>query len=146
MNFISMQFIAKADIGPYDYGDKSSQTLTSKAWQALESKDYKAVLAYTQKCISLYERQAIIQQNHLHKMPSLDEHFQYWALNDVATCYYLMGEAYFAQKKYEKARDAYEKVIRKFYFAQYYNPAGFAVKVADSCERKLVAVDVLKPK
>lgn len=136
--------IAKAGIGQYDYGDKSSQTLTAKAWQALNDKDYKAGLAYTRKCITLYERQAIIQQNKLKKMPTLDESFQYWALNDVATCYYIEGQIYFYQKKYYKAEDNYKKVIRKFPYAQYYNPAGYTVKVAESCEKNLVAIDALR--
>jgi len=134
-----------ADIGPYDFGDKKSVTLTKKAWDSLNNKNYKATIAYAKKCISLYETHAKSQQNRLQEIPSGDESIQYWALNDVATCYYLMGEAYFNQKKYTQAKSAYKKAIRKFPFAQYYDPRGFTVKVKDTCEKKLVILESFDP-
>ena len=133
----------RADIGQYDFGDKSSETLTAKAWNALNEKDYQSVIVYTKKCISLYEAKAKMQQNHLRSFPEGDETFEYWALNDVATCYYILGEAYFAQKKYRKAKKAYEKVVRNLNYAQFYDPGGFFVKVADCCQKKLAAANSL---
>lgn len=134
---------AYADLGKYDFGDNKSETLTAKAWDALIEKDYDAVLAYAKRCVSLYESRAKTQQNLLEELPKGDDVFQYWALNDVGTCYYLIGEAYCAKKKYELAKRAYRKVIKKLPFAQCYDPAGYHVKVAVSCEKKLVVLDIM---
>ena len=39
---------------PINFGDYRSTTLVTKAWQALAQNDIESVLAYTNKCISLY--------------------------------------------------------------------------------------------
>ena len=36
-----------------DYGNLSSETLVSKAWQALADKSYTELFAYTSKCVEL---------------------------------------------------------------------------------------------
>lgn len=130
-----------ADVGKFDFGNNSSETLTGKAWDALIEKNYEAVLAYAKKCIALYEKQAKSQQNLLKEIPAGEDIFKHWALNDVGTCYFLVGEAYFAKGKYSLARRAYEKAKQKFPFAQYYDPQGYHVKVSDSCEKKLIATE-----
>src|ERR1700722_17844273 len=43
---------------PINFGDYRSSTLTTKAWGALAQSDIESVLAYTNKCISLYGAQA----------------------------------------------------------------------------------------
>ena len=43
---------------PINFGDFRSSTLTTKAWAALAQNDIESVLAYTNKCISLYAAQA----------------------------------------------------------------------------------------
>ena len=42
----------------YNFGDFRSETLTTKAWEALKEGDLEAVLAYTNKCIEFYGGQA----------------------------------------------------------------------------------------
>ena len=62
----------------------------------------------------------------------------YWALNDVAYAYYLQGEMYRELGKYELARRKYEMVLKKFKYAQVYDPAiGGDWKVAEECKKKL---------
>src|ERR1700733_3920502 len=43
---------------PINFGDYRSSTLTTKAWGALAQNDIESVLAYTNKCISLYAAKA----------------------------------------------------------------------------------------
>ena len=135
-----------ADIGKYNYGDKNSQTLTVKAWDALKAKDYKAVIAYTGECIRLYQNEARRQQKKLKDLPLEDDAFTYWALNDVGTCYYLKGEAYFGLKRYKTAERAYKKVVKSFGYAQFYDPSGFWVKLKDICNKKLITVEAIDSK
>ena len=46
----------------YDFSDESPLTLTGRAFEALNKKNYDGVLAYTQRCIELYEDKAKDQE------------------------------------------------------------------------------------
>ncbi|MBI3996708.1 MAG: tetratricopeptide repeat protein [Candidatus Omnitrophica bacterium] len=124
----------------YDFGDFSSETLTTKAWKALESGDYAGVEAYTKKCIALYEKQAVSQQESLTEFAPKDKAFTYWALNDVATCYFIWGQAQLAQGNVKEAREAFNTVIERFSFAQAWDPKGWFWKVAQGASDKLTTM------
>ncbi|MBI4597239.1 MAG: tetratricopeptide repeat protein [Candidatus Omnitrophica bacterium] len=113
----------------YNFGDYTSQTLTTKAWEALTAKDFKGVELYTKKCIELYEGEAKKQQASLTEFAPKDKAFNYWALNDVATCYFIAGEALMEQKKHKEAKAAFERVVNDFRFAQCWDPKGWFWKV-----------------
>lgn len=114
----------------YDFGDYTSETLTVKAWKALDAKDYQGVKIYTSKCIDLYEKDAKEQQAGLTDYAPKEKAFNYWALNDVATCYFIRGEALTAQGKTDEARAAFEKIVNELSFAQCWDPKGWFWKVA----------------
>ena len=109
--------------GVYSFGDYRSSTLATKAWQALAEKDMNAVLAYTNKCISLYSAQAAKMQNSLKEYPAGDNQkiFSYWALNDVATSLYIQGEAYRRAKHMDEAKAAFNRIINEFSYGQTYD-------------------------
>ena len=89
------------ETGELDYGDFSSQTLTTKAWDALNERDYMTAIKYTQKCAELYENKAREMQTFLRQQPpsgaekTNDQIHANWALNDVGTSYYIRVGAYF---------------------------------------------------
>jgi hypothetical protein len=114
----------------YDFGDYTSQTLTTKAWQTLAKDDHKGVELYTKKCIELYEEEAKKQQASLTEFAPKDKAFNYWALNDVATCYFILGESLMAQNRHQEAKAAFERVVKDFSFAQCWDPKGWFWKVA----------------
>ena len=73
---------------------------------------------------------------------SKEKAFEPWALNDVAVSYFLLGEAYAAQKKFREARAAYQKIVDNFGYAQCWDPKGWFWKVAVAAKgrfRKLAA-------
>jgi tetratricopeptide (TPR) repeat protein len=121
----------------YDFGDFSSETLATKAWKALEALDYAAVEAYTTKCIALYEAKALEQQASLTAFAPKDAAFTYWALNDVATCYFILGKARAAQGKVQDAQDALNTIIQRLGFAQCWDPKGWFWKVAEGAKDQL---------
>ena len=123
-----------------DFGDFSSQTLTTKAWQALDAKDYAAVEAYTTKCITLYESQAIQQASNIADFAPKEKTFSYWALNDVATCYFILGQARLAQGRIEEAKKAFQTVIDRFPYAQCWDTRGWFWKVAAGASDKLATM------
>ena len=121
----------------YDFGDYTSQTLTTKAWQSLERNDHKGVEIYTKKCIELYEGDAKKQQAAMTDYAPKDTAFNAWALNDVATCYFILGESLMAQKRYDEAKAAFERVVNDFLYAQCWDPKGWFWKVAVGARGRL---------
>ena len=49
-----------------DFGDYTSQTLTSQAWKAYQANKHEAVELYTRKCLELYSETALKMQSELH--------------------------------------------------------------------------------
>jgi len=122
---------------PYDFGDYTSQTLTTKAWEALGQNDHRGVELYTKKCLELYEEEAKQQQASLKEFAPKDKAFDAWALNDVATCYFILGESLLAQKRYAEAKAAFERVVDDFSYAQCWDPKGWFWKVAVAARGRL---------
>ncbi len=131
---------AAADLVEYDFGDFSSETLTVKAWGALDVGDYAAVEAYTTKCITLYEKQAMQQADSLTDFAPKEKAFNYWALNDVATCYFILGQARLAQGQVKEAQEAFNTIIERFPYAQAWDPKGWFWKVAQGASDKLATI------
>lgn len=126
-----------------DFGDYSSMTLMVLAWKALDEGDYEAVLAYTNKCIELYAEEAAKMQSGLTELPTgPDEKIHaFWALNDVATAHFIQGEAYFKSDQLDLAKEAYQKVLDKYPYAQCWDPRGWFWKVAAGSTEKIKMID-----
>jgi len=124
---------------PIDFGDYRSTTLVTKAWKALNQHDIESVLAYTNKCISLYGAQAAKMQASLkdYATGSNDVIFKNWALNDVATAYYVQGEAYRTANMKDEAKEAFNKVIKDYSFGQAWDTKGWFWKPAAAAQEKL---------
>ncbi|MCA9399206.1 MAG: tetratricopeptide repeat protein [Candidatus Omnitrophica bacterium] len=120
---------ADIDYNPknYDYGDLASATLMTKAWNALENRDYPAVMAYTDRCLKMYSKEALQMQADLDTLPKGDpEHIaSYWALNDVATSLFLQAEVYVKLNDFESAERIYNKLIKEYRFGQCWDPKGW---------------------
>ena len=115
--------------------------LTLKAWEALGKKDYQAVRAYTQKCIDLHQEEARKQQKSLANFPTPDKQSAYAALNNVATCYFIRGEALMQQNKQPEAKEAFQLIINNFGFAQYWDPRGWFWKVAEKSQQSIAKIE-----
>jgi hypothetical protein len=119
-----------------DYGDLTSQTLTTKAWDALDDKNYPAVFAYTQKCVELYGDEGKQMNDGLEYFASPEDAAQLWALNDVGTSLYIMATAYEELEMYPQAREAYKKLANDYAFAQTWDPKGWYWKPATGAASK----------
>ena len=132
--------------GELDYGDFSSQTLTTKAWDALNGRDYMTAIKYTQKCVELYETAAREMQALLREQPpsgaekTNDQIHANWALNDVGTSYYIRAEAFMELGREDDALMAYRKVMDQFYFAQTWDPKGWFWSPADAASTKVATL------
>lgn len=124
----------------YDYGDYRSVTLVTKAWKSLSGNDFKGVELYTKKCIFLYEQRAREMQGTLSDFAKSGLTAYYWALNDVATCYFILGESYNKQGQLTKAKNAYQSVVDTYEFGQCWDPRGWYWKVSKVAKSRLSSI------
>ncbi|MDP8266978.1 MAG: tetratricopeptide repeat protein [Candidatus Aceula meridiana] len=126
-----------------DFGDSSSATLTTKAWEALNKDDLDLVLTYTNKCLKIYEEKAKEMQASLteYAWETNEEIFSYWALNDVGTCYFIQGEAYKKAGMVPEAKKAFNKVMNEYFYAQCWDANGWFWKPAQAAEQRVQELD-----
>jgi len=125
-----------------DFGDFSSSAITTKAWQALEAKNYDQVAGYANKCIDMFKTQAVAQQKALTApLTDKDQIFAQWALNDVGTCYFLLGKADEEQGKPKDAVTAYKFLADNLAFAQCWDTKGWFWKPADAAKERIKALE-----
>jgi len=51
--------------------------------------------------------------------------FKYWALNDVAASYYILGQAEDRMSHYTRAARAFEQIVNQYSLAQIWDPKGW---------------------
>lgn len=122
-----------------DFGDYTSSFLTTQAWKALAEDNFEAVLAYTNKVFELYESKATEMQKSLSEYPweSKEKIFSYWALNDVGTSLYIKGDALKRAGKNKEAKEAYQKLVDEYFYAQCWDPKGWFWKPAEAAQQAL---------
>ncbi|MFH1500073.1 MAG: beta-glucanase precursor [Verrucomicrobiota bacterium] len=128
----------------YDFGDNGSATLTGKAWQAYEAGNLAAVEAYTGRCIELYKQAALTQQSSLTEpVPTSNPEavHAHWALNDVGTSYFILGQALEKAGKQAEAIKAYREVADKLAFAKCWDTKGWFWSPADAAKGRIKALE-----
>ena len=115
-----------------DYGDYTSVTLQVKSWDALGEGKYEEAVKYTEKCTELYEEKAREMQASLSAKPATDDVHDYWALNDVGTCYFIRGEALAKLRRNTEAIAAFKVVRDELYYSQAWDPKGWFWAPADA--------------
>jgi len=122
-----------------DFGDYSSSYLTAQAWKALGDNDVDGVAVYVDEVQKRYNNQAKEMQESLTEYPweSKEKIFEYWALNDVGTSLYIKGESLKREGKGKEAKEAYQKLVDEYYFAQCWDPKGWFWKPAEAAQQAL---------
>ena len=97
-----------------DFWDYSSKDLVTYAWQHLKKGNLVRAIGYANKCIQLYEKEALEMQNSLKSFPkgTDEEIHKFWALNDVATAHYIKGRAYLDDGKSHRAKNEFKTIIK----------------------------------
>jgi tetratricopeptide (TPR) repeat protein len=139
--FLAGLWVCGADL---DLGDRSSATLTAKAWAAMNQKKYAEAAEYARRCISLYEKQAQQMQQELQAPVPQDQREEVakrWALNDVGTCLFILGQAAEKQDQSKEGLSAYRQLVQKLPFAQCWDPKGWYWKPADAAKLRIKALE-----
>lgn len=125
-----------------DFGDHSSSTLTTKAWDAFGAKSHKSATVYANKCIELYREKALAMQKGLTSAPTEKEAIaRNWALNDVGTCYYILGQVHEAQGRKKEAITAYQTLVKELPLAHCWDTKGWYWKPADPARERIKALE-----
>ncbi len=128
-----------------DFNDLSSSTLVRKAWESLSIKHLDAVEAYVNKVTSLYADKAKAMQSELkeYAWESKEKIFSYWALNDVGTAYFVLGEVNRLNNRHKEALAAYKTLIDNYSFAQCWDPQGWFWKPAEAAQQKVIELEAM---
>lgn len=135
-------FLLSTAVFAADFGDHSSSTLTTKAWNALGAQNYDDALACINKCLELYEGKALEMQAALKEYAPADSAAKMWALNDVGTCLFIKGELLVKKGDLKSAKEAYQRVFKEFKFAQTWDTKGWFWKPAEAAKQKFVELGV----
>ncbi len=139
--------IAASSFGTQKRAPLNSQ-LTSRAWQALNKGDYRRAIMYADKCIDEFRGGANRAQARLEKetasLPptgkvSASEKNIILArglLNDVATCFFIMGRAAEYLGRKEDAKQAYQ-AASKYTYARCWDPKGWFWSPAEVASERL---------
>ena len=129
-----------------DYGNMTSQAIVGKMWKSLEKKNLEEVIAYDMKLEHLYSKTAREMGFPLKEYPQLpaEKIHMYWALNDVGTGMFILGEAYQDAGNKDEAKKAYQKVISDYFYAQCWDPQGWFWKPADGAQQKILEMEAVK--
>lgn len=124
-----------------DFGDYSSSTLTGKAWAAQGKGDHASALGYAGKCIEMFGDKAKEMQATLQEPAPKDKAFEFWALNDVGTCYFITGQTKEKMGDKEGAIAAYKVLTNDLKFAQCWDPKGWFWQPAGAAQGRLKVLE-----
>lgn len=123
----------------------TSEEYVKQSWDGLNSGNLEKALPCTEKTIKKWTHQADDQQAKATKQgcseppqaSDLKTYFSsYWALSDVATSWFIRGEVFYKQGKWQEAREAYKTVIDRYQCAFTWDPRGWFWKTADGAQEK----------
>lgn len=125
-----------------DFGNSSSETLTTKAWDALNAKNYPNAKAFARKCIELYKDKAVEMQKGLAAPATVKEEVhKSWALNDVGTCHFILGQALEGEGKGQEAITPYKFLTENLSYAQCWDTKGWFWKPAEAARERVKALE-----
>lgn len=79
-------------------------------------------------------------QTSLSVVPGPDTAKDFWALNDVGTCVFILGKVYEAEGKSAEAITAYQDVIKNYPMSQCWDKQGWYWQPAVAAKERLTAL------
>ncbi|MBF0569769.1 MAG: tetratricopeptide repeat protein [Candidatus Omnitrophica bacterium] len=129
-----------------DFGDMSSMQIVGKAWAASAKKDLEAVKVYVAKVEDLYGQRAKDMQASLKEFPweSTEKIHSFWALNDVGTANFILGQTYRNAGMKAEAIAAFKKLVDNYGYSQCWDPQGWFWKPAEAAQQQIIELEAQK--
>ncbi|MCK5706324.1 MAG: tetratricopeptide repeat protein [Candidatus Aureabacteria bacterium] len=124
-----------------EFENCTSLILRTKALNSFFQGEYIKSFIYIAKCIEMYDEEAKKMQKALKTFASKEKAFDYWALNDVAMCFFIKGKILLKKGNTEQALKVFQKVIDEYYYAQYFHQdmAQFT-KISELAKKEIIAI------
>jgi hypothetical protein len=130
----------------------TSDEMVTRAWKALDQGRYDLAIEQAEATIQEWHDWARkLQDRKARTVGDLlmddgtaqrrQEIFSYWALNDVAAAYFIIGKAHDAQRDYRRAAQAFQQIVLHYSLAQIYDPRGWFWSPTDAITQEFVARD-----
>ncbi len=114
----------------------TSEDMTTEAWRALNARNWDHAVDQAEATIQEWSTAALyLQKMKARDIGRLVEYsgdpnekkaiFKYWALNDVAAAYFILGQAQDHSGNYAKASRAFQQVVNHYSLAQIWDPKGW---------------------
>lgn len=116
--------IATIGIIAYATGESfKNEQLTREAWRSLNAKDFEGTIKIAEECVTLFHEEALqeqksLEEKHVPVPPKgkvtkneKERIFSRGLLNDVATCWFILGKAHAGKSNKEKAEKAFNKAL-----------------------------------
>ena len=116
------------------FAQESSSDYVNKSWFELGKRNFSRVYELTGECIKKFSQEADNLAKTLNKFPPQAKINLYKVMNDVATCYFIKGEALMRQKKIQEAKKVFKEAADKYPFAQSWDPRGWFWSVKEKSE------------
>ncbi|NQT28905.1 MAG: tetratricopeptide repeat protein [Candidatus Omnitrophica bacterium] len=113
---------------------QDSSDYVNKAWSHLGKREFSEAHLLVDECIEIYSTQAEDQAKALEDFPTKGEEDNFKIMDDVATCYFIKGEALMREGKTEEAKVAFTKAIDKYPYAQSFDPRGWYWSIKEKSE------------
>lgn len=119
---------------PVLYG--TSEEMTARAWQTFNDGQWDQTLAQARATIQEWQpwatklqAQKMAEVGHLVDYSGEAEEkktvFKYWALNDVAACYFMIGKALDEKNEHAQAAQAFQQIVNHYSLAQIWDSRGW---------------------
>jgi tetratricopeptide (TPR) repeat protein len=130
----------------------TSEDMTTEAWNALSAGNWDHAIDQSEAAIQEWAPAAMhLQDQKMRDLGRLVDYsgdpgerktiFKYWALNDVAAAYFILGQAQDHKGDYAKASRAFRQVVNHYSLAQIWDPKGWFWSPVDAITTDYVLRD-----
>lgn len=123
-SFLPAIYCFGQDTGPY----------VKSGWDELGKKNFSRVYEITGKCIAEFGEEADKIAGTLSNFPPKGKENIYKVMNNVATCYFIKGEALMREGKNDEAKKVFKAIIDKYPYAQAFDPRGWFWSLREKSE------------
>jgi len=109
----------------------------ARGWAARAKNDFDAVYKIADACCAALATDADKQSQSLTAFPASGSEASFKALTEVATCFFVKGEALRQEGKTDEAAKAFKTIVDKYPFAQAWDPRGWYWSLADTSRKAL---------